>query len=534
MFKHNFEIKIANTESELEEVCRLNHETFSEEIAQHDVREDGILIDKFHSENTYIICKKEGIIVAMIAVRAKRPFSLDFKLENLDSYLPVVYKSPAEIRLLSVKPAYRRSRVVYYLFDGLFAECMKQKYDILVMSGILNQQKLYANVGFVPFGPLVGDDVKFQPMYTTMDIFYKSKYRDTFFDAKKKYINLMPGPVVIKKHIQDEYTKQPESHRSDLFANRYRKICSSLSDLVYMKHAQILTGSGTLGNDVVFAHISTLKIPGMILSNGEFGDRSIQQANRYSLEFVEHRKFFEEFDINEINSIIDSNPQVKWLYFVHCETSAGILNDIDALISICEKRNILIFVDCISSFGIIPLNLSKVYMAVASSGKAIGTYSGLSIVFYNSLLEPIENKIPIYLDIHHYIKKAGIPFTINSNILYSLDMAILDIDIQKKYGTLLVLSNKFKESLNKIAPNLLVKGKSLHPSIFTAKIDSSLDSKKMGMELTRNGILVNYNSQYLLNNNMIQFCIFSEVTEEELSYVSETFKKILNSDIVRK
>ena len=100
--------KIADQEWEFDEICRLNHQTFSEEIQQHDKTPTGLLIDKFHSENQYIICLNESEIVGMVALRDKRPFSLDFKLENIDHYLPP-HKLSCEIRLLIVKPAFRNS-----------------------------------------------------------------------------------------------------------------------------------------------------------------------------------------------------------------------------------------------------------------------------------------------------------------------------------------------------------------------------------------------------------------------------------------
>ena len=42
--------KIADQSWELEEICRLNHQTFSEEIPQHAKTENGLLIDKFHND----------------------------------------------------------------------------------------------------------------------------------------------------------------------------------------------------------------------------------------------------------------------------------------------------------------------------------------------------------------------------------------------------------------------------------------------------------------------------------------------------
>jgi hypothetical protein len=105
------EFKIASEDWEFEQINELNYRTFVEEIPQHERNEDRSLLDKFHSENSYIICIKGKKLLGMMAVRDKRPFSLDQKLEDLDSYLPE-YNSACEFRLLSIEKDVRNLRIV--------------------------------------------------------------------------------------------------------------------------------------------------------------------------------------------------------------------------------------------------------------------------------------------------------------------------------------------------------------------------------------------------------------------------------------
>src|SRR5580765_3933188 len=93
--------KAADEDWEFDLVHQLNYKTFVEEIPQHAQSPSQRLEDKFHSENTYLICLSGRKLVGMLAARSKRPFSLDQKIANLDSYLPPG-RSLCEIRLLSV------------------------------------------------------------------------------------------------------------------------------------------------------------------------------------------------------------------------------------------------------------------------------------------------------------------------------------------------------------------------------------------------------------------------------------------------
>src|SRR5262245_32589308 len=98
--------RIATQDWEFEQIHRLNYKTFVEEIPQHQPNPEGRLVDKFHTENTYAICLDGGRIVGMVTARGNRPFSLDFKLTGLDSFLPTG-RRVCEIRLLSVEKEYR-------------------------------------------------------------------------------------------------------------------------------------------------------------------------------------------------------------------------------------------------------------------------------------------------------------------------------------------------------------------------------------------------------------------------------------------
>ena len=157
--------KIADTQDEFDQIHRLNYETFVQEIPQHPRNPDGVLVDKFHEENTYLVCLDGDTLAGMLAVRGKRPFSLDAKLPNLDTYLPPCH-SVCEIRLLAVRKEYRFTVVFSRLAAFMAAFCGEKEYDMVVISGTVRQIKLYRHIGFTPFGPVVGTpEAHYQPMY---------------------------------------------------------------------------------------------------------------------------------------------------------------------------------------------------------------------------------------------------------------------------------------------------------------------------------------------------------------------------------
>ncbi len=167
--------KVATEPWEFEEIHKLNYRTFVEEIPQHERNPEQKLVDKFHEQNTYVICLSDDKLAGMVAFRSERPFSLDAKLDHLDSYLPPV-KSICEIRLLCVDPGYRRTRVLMGLMSKGLEYALPQGFELLIISGTTKEERLYKHMGFVPFGPLVGKPgAMYQPMYLTFESFTNNR-----------------------------------------------------------------------------------------------------------------------------------------------------------------------------------------------------------------------------------------------------------------------------------------------------------------------------------------------------------------------
>jgi hypothetical protein len=160
--------KIATEPDEFEQIHRLNYQAFVEEIPQHPPNDERRLVDRFHAENRYVIGLEGERVVAMLALRDQRPFSLDFKVENLDQYLPP-HQHLGEVRLLYITPPYRHPATFRDLLIAAAADSLPRGWDLAVISGTTRQARLYRHLGFVPFGPLVGQPgAQFQPMYWTL------------------------------------------------------------------------------------------------------------------------------------------------------------------------------------------------------------------------------------------------------------------------------------------------------------------------------------------------------------------------------
>jgi GNAT superfamily N-acetyltransferase len=164
-------VKIAAEPWEFEQIHTLNHHTFTREIPQHPPSPSGRLVDRFHDDNVYVIGLDERRVAGMIAIRRQRPFSLDQRLPTLDEYLPAG-RTMCELRLLAVERRDRRGWLLPAMLEYVWHYCRGEGFDLALIAGTTRQLKLYAHLGFVPFGPLVGTpEALFQPMMLTLERF---------------------------------------------------------------------------------------------------------------------------------------------------------------------------------------------------------------------------------------------------------------------------------------------------------------------------------------------------------------------------
>jgi len=389
--------KIATEQWEFEQIHKLNYRTYVEEIPQHERNENKILIDRFHSQNTYIICLNGKDLIGMLAVRDKRPFSLEQKIENLESYLPRS-ESICEIRLLSIEKKYRKGTILRGLLVLLAEYGTLYSYDLLIITAHLKQVRLYKRFGFVPFGPILGKErARFQPMYMTPEAYKNFREKSKVIPdtiplpiVESRYVNLLPGPVDINYKVKRAFQDDPVSHRSQNFIRDFHYTRKLLCNMVNSQKVEILMGSGSLANDAIAAQLSVNFNKGLVLSNGEFGERLVDHAYRFGINFVKLAvEWGKPFNSKHIMDSIDKAGDIDWLWAVHCETSTGVLNDLEMLKDICLEREIRLCLDCVSSIGTVQVDLKKVYLASGVSGKGLGAFPGLSMVFYNHDIIPM-------------------------------------------------------------------------------------------------------------------------------------------------
>jgi len=367
-------------------------------------------------------------------------------------------------------------------------------------------------------------EARFQPMYLTLESFLSNaKALAPRAAAATSYLS---GPVEIHEEVRKAFAVDPESHRSERFLADFDATRRMLCDLVGARHVEVLLGSGTLANDAVAAQLALLGERGLVLSNGEFGERLVDQASRFGLACeVVRAPWGTPFDYREVWRRLSADKGLRWLWAVHCETSSGMLNDADALRAAAVAHRVKLCLDCISSIGSLPVSLAGVHLASGVSGKALGSFAGLAMVFHDSVIAP-SGVLPRYLDLGYYATQGGVPFTASSNLVGALQAALQRASWPQRFKRIARAAEWLRRELRAAGFDVVAPEDWAAPAVTTLALPAEVCSRQVGAALRKAGFLAGYQSAYLLQRNWLQVSLMGEFSEANLQALIDALRDV--------
>jgi aspartate aminotransferase-like enzyme/N-acyl-L-homoserine lactone synthetase len=532
--------KRAETSEELEQIHRLNYRTFVAEIPQHHDCGSGLLVDKFHVKNCYLIALENKRVIGMVSVHDQPPFSVADRLSD-PSILQLHGSKPLEVRLLAVEPAKRSGPVMMGLLVSVYEYSCTHGYTHLYISGLSDRMALYRQLGFEPLGPAVRcGEAEFVPMMVTLSTIAARKQRtlqmwqkhlERIASRNVEPLCLLPGPVAIPPAVHEAFRKQPIYHRGGEFISLYEKVRRSLGEMVGGRDVAILNGSGTLGNEVVAATLAAdpaqeasvgRGLRGVMLVNGEFGQRLARQATRFGLNpRVLSWSWGQPWNLDEVDAALKSEPRGSWVWGVHQESSTGVLNDLAGLVRIAERRGVRVCADCISSLGAAPLDLTGVFLATGASGKSLGSYAGASIIFADAgtLRGSNMDRVPSYLDLPAALATRGPRFTFPSPILLALDAALSEYATphraQVRYSHYAELGMFVREQLRQLGIEPIADESCAAPVITTFAPVRDETSETFVSRCREWGFAIGGHSGYLAERRLVQIATMGNISRDD-------------------
>jgi 2-aminoethylphosphonate-pyruvate transaminase len=195
-----------------------------------------------------------------------------------------------------------------------------------------------------------------------------------------------PGPLTTSATVKEAMLRDLGSLDFDFLAT-VRKIRMRLLGLGLYPREQyeciLMQGSGTFVVESVISSAIPRDGKLLVLVNGAYGRRIAQTARVHGialdvLEVAENRKFTPELVADHLASL----AALTHVAVVHCETTSGMLNQVEEIGHVVHAAGAMYIVDAMSSFGAIPLDMvgSHIDFVISSANKCIEGVPGFGFV----------------------------------------------------------------------------------------------------------------------------------------------------------
>lgn len=193
---------------------------------------------------------------------------------------------------------------------------------------------------------------------------------------------LTPGPLTTSLSVKQAMMRDYGS-RDSAFIEINAIIRRRLIDIVNgagTHECVPLQGSGTF---VVEAMVGTF-VPAdgklLILVNGAYGKRIARICEYYNRTFqILEQPEGTPTSIDELDGVLAGDSTITHVAVVHCETTTGVLNPLEAVAAKVEQHQRRLLIDAMSSFGALPVDAGRIRFdaVVASSNKCLEGAPGM-------------------------------------------------------------------------------------------------------------------------------------------------------------
>jgi len=255
-----------------------------------------------------------------------------------------------------------------------------------------------------------------------------------------------PGPLTTSAKVKAAMLRDAGSRDPD-FLQTVREIRERLlalggtatSNAAGEYECILMQGSGTFAIESVISSAIPREGKLLVLVNGAYGRRIAQMALVHGIET-------ETVDVPEncrispeaVAQRLAASRGVTHVAVVHCETTTGILNPLEAIGATVERAGAVYIVDAMSSFGAIPLDLAtaRIDFLISSANKCIEGVPGFGFVLARRrrLLEANGRARTLSLDLHAqwagFESDGQFRFTPPTHTLLAFHQALLELEAE--------------------------------------------------------------------------------------------------------
>ncbi len=210
-------------------------------------------------------------------------------------------------------------------------------------------------------------------------------------NSTNQYLLLTPGPLTTTRTVREAMLKDWCTWDDDYNKEIVEVIRTKLVTLA--THHQgytsaLMQGYGSASVEATIGTVMPANGKLLVINNGAYGQRIGQIAQYLKIDHhVIELSEVEQPDLEHIASLLDNDNSITHAAMVHCETTTGMLNPIEAVCKLVKSRKKIMILDAMSSFGGIPMDLGElgVDFMISSANKCIQGVPGFGFVMLKQM-----------------------------------------------------------------------------------------------------------------------------------------------------
>jgi 2-aminoethylphosphonate-pyruvate transaminase len=357
------------------------------------------------------------------------------------------------------------------------------------------------------------------------------------------HVLLNPGPVSTSARVKAAAARHDVCHRDPDYgrdvarvADKLRRICGGSAE----HEVLLITGSGTAAMECALASAVPSDKKILVLDNGAFGERILEIARLHEMQIVHLRwEIGQPIDLAAVERTLAELPEIAVVALVHHETSAGLLNPVDAVGALCRRHDALLLVDAVSSLGAEDLDVTRdeIDLLWSSANKCLHGAAGVSFVCASPRVWPRIETIPArvyYLDLKRYRRvmkeTSQTPFTPAVGTIYALEAAcdeFLADGALERIAMYARRNRRLRQGLARLGLRAFTKSGAEAHSLVTVSLPTGLTFGDLYEPLKRHGFVI-YDCKPPLQGRFIQIANMGAISETTIDEFLEALARIVH------
>jgi len=272
-------------------------------------------------------------------------------------------------------------------------------------------------------------------------------------------------------------------------------------------HTMPISATGTAGLETILMNLIEPGDPVIVCTMGYFGRRLVELATRAGGDVrVIEAEAGEIIDVAQVERELTKKP-AKLVAFVHVETTTGACQPIQPMVDVAHKHGALAMMDCVTSFGGIPIDVDTLGIDAAGScsQKCLGAPPSLAPITVgpNAMKKVMARKkspATWYFDLKLLFeywgegggeKKRAFHHTAPISSVYGINEALRLLHkegVEARWARHAAANAHLVRGLDKLGLELFTPAKNRAPTVCVVRVPAGVDDAKVRARMLEKGI----------------------------------------------